>query len=158
IAKAAGRSAETRQGMIKGKVAYMAPEQAMAADVDRRVDVFAAGAVLLELVTGQRLWGKNVDEVQIMTRLIAGDLPNDPKVLKPEIDDELAAIIRRALAAKANDRYATAAEFQHALEAYARKIGALSTPRELGTWVADIYADRREQKRAIIEKRLQQMK
>jgi serine/threonine-protein kinase len=144
--------------MIKGKVAYMAPEQAMAADVDRRVDIFAAGAVLLELVTGQRLWGKHIDEIQIMTRLIAGDLPNDPKVLKPDIDDELAAIIRRALAPKADDRYATAADFQAALENYARKIGALSRTRELGAWVAELYADRREQKRAIIEKRLQQMK
>ena len=71
IAKAAGRASETRQGVVKGKIRYMAPEQAIGGTVDCRADTFAMGILLWEVVTGQRLW-KDFDDLEIVRQLIEG--------------------------------------------------------------------------------------
>src|SRR6185437_8026107 len=74
IAKALNSSAETRTGVLKGKVAYMAPEQARGERCDRRADVFSVGVMLWEAATGRRLW-KGVPDITILQRLLAGDIP-----------------------------------------------------------------------------------
>jgi len=108
IAKAEGRISQTRSGIVKGKVAYMAPEQAGCLDIDRRADVFSVGVMLWEASTGTRMW-KGIQEAEIMQRLCVGKIPSSPRALNPDLPDELDRICRRALAYKPDERYATAA-------------------------------------------------
>jgi eukaryotic-like serine/threonine-protein kinase len=152
IAKAASRTAETWAGVLKGKVAYMAPEQARCADVDRRADVFSIGVVLWELLTQERLW-RGLSDVEILERLAAADVPRARSV-RPELPAELDEICARALAVRAEDRFASAAELREALERYAAAHLPRCGPSELGRIVADLFADRRQELRTIIERQL----
>ena len=74
VPKAAIGSFDTHTGLVKGKVAYMAPEQAMSLEVDHRVDIYACGVMLWEALAARRLWHQT-DDATIIRRLIAGDLP-----------------------------------------------------------------------------------
>jgi serine/threonine-protein kinase len=73
-AKARDSSAESRVGLLKGKLGYMAPEQARGERIDRRADVFAVGVMLWELIAGRRMW-RSVGEVEVLKRLVAGEIP-----------------------------------------------------------------------------------
>ena len=157
IAKAAGRSSETRHGVVKGKVAYMAPEQASGATIDRRVDVFAIGVMAYEAAIGARMW-KGVSETDILRRLLSGDVPTSPRAVDATIDEELDRICQRALAFSPDDRYPTAAAFQRDLEAYLTASAARSSPRELGGFVAELFADKREKTAQIIAAQLSQLR
>src|SRR5262245_42446668 len=78
IAKAAGRACETRQGVVKGKIRYMAPEQAMGLAIDRRADVFAVGILIWEALIGKRFWSAQ-DDIGIARKLIAGEYDASPR-------------------------------------------------------------------------------
>ena len=121
IAKARNAVTHTRDGMVRGKVAYMAPEQVLNDRVDRRADIFAAGVMLWEAATGARPW-KGVAEPTMMKALLAGEFPA-ARGLAPEIAEPLEAMIRKALSLDRRDRYATAAELQGAIEAYLETLG-----------------------------------
>jgi len=154
IAKAVGRASETRQGVVKGKVRYMAPEQAMGRLVDRRADVFSVGVMLWEIATGRRLW-KDVDDLAIVQALISGQIPSSPKLFNDAIPDEIDRICRRALAGNVEERYATAEEFRLELEQYLAETGALvHARRRLGAVVNELFADKRNEIRGIIERQL----
>jgi eukaryotic-like serine/threonine-protein kinase len=153
IAKARGRATETQQGILKGKVAYMAPEQANAKDVDRRADVFGAGVVLWELLTGERLW-KGLDDVQIIQKLLLDKIPASPRAVSPEIPKALDAIVKRALSKKPGDRFETAEQFQLEIERFMESERLKCSPRQLGEWVGTLFADRRKQTRSLIEAQL----
>jgi serine/threonine protein kinase len=157
IAKAAGRSAETREGVVKGKIAYMAPEQPIGALIDRRADLFAVGIVLWELLTGTRMW-KGLDDVTMFHRLIAKDIQRSPKALNPNVPDEVDRICQRALAPNPDERYPTAAEFQTDLERYLRSQNAYASARELGDFVSQLFADKRAETRSVIEARLAEVR
>src|SRR6202042_1856709 len=92
IAKTAG-SAKTEQGIIKGKFAYMAPEQASDDKVDRRADLFVMGIVLWELLTGERLVFRRND-VQTVNRLL-NDTFLPPSSVRADLDPELDAIVMK---------------------------------------------------------------
>ena len=110
IAKAAGVSTKTQAGVIKGKVHYMAPEQAMGKQADRRCDIFSTGIVLWEMLTSQMVYsGDNVRELVERVRL-ANIAP--PSKIRPEIPAALDKIVLRALARKTEDRFQTAHSFQ----------------------------------------------
>src|SRR5689334_22978828 len=113
IAKALGSSSETRTGVLKGKVAYMAPEQAMGEKVDRRADLFSVGVMLWEAATGKRLW-KGVPDITILQRLLSGEVPS-PRSIKPEVPEKLEAIIMKALSHQRDDRYENAGDLILAL-------------------------------------------
>jgi serine/threonine-protein kinase len=100
---------------VPGKLAYMAPEQ-MHGVSDRRADVFAAGILLWELITLRRFWGKQ-SEAAVMRQLLMFDVPHGDGALSG-MDDELAAICKRALQADPRERYPSAAEMQSDLERY----------------------------------------
>ncbi|HEY8076299.1 MAG TPA: serine/threonine-protein kinase, partial [Labilithrix sp.] len=106
IAKAVGRSSETRQGVVKGKVRYMAPEQAIGQEVDRRADIFAAGVILWEAATGRRMW-KDMDDLNIVQALVGGEAPTSPRAFDPNVPEAIDRMCCRALARTAWDRYAT---------------------------------------------------
>lgn len=156
IAKASGRISETRHGVVKGKTAYMAPEQALGRDIDRRVDVFAVGVMTYEAAIHGRMW-KGVSETDIVRRLLSGNIPSSPRAIVPTIDEELDQICRRALAFDANDRYPTAAAFQKDLDAYLARVGR-PTPNEIGAFVASVFSETRAKMAAIVEKQLASVK
>jgi serine/threonine protein kinase len=117
LAKAANRASRTAAGVIKGKVAYMSPEQAMGAAVDRRTDVFALATTLWEIACDRRLF-KRSDDVRTLARVHAARVP-DPTRLIDGFPPALWFILRRALARDRQDRTATAAELARELDAFA---------------------------------------
>ncbi len=116
LAHARKRAAKTGDGIVKGKIPYLAPEQAKRTDIDRRVDIFALGATLWEVCTGRRLFKRDTDAGTLQAVRDA-DIP-DVKRLRPDVPDALAAIVHRALAENPDDRYGTAGELHRALDAF----------------------------------------
>jgi eukaryotic-like serine/threonine-protein kinase len=130
VAKAAWRAHSTRDGEIKGKVAYMAPEQLVASrEVDRRADVYAAGVMLWEILVGERL--VSGDNPGNLMAQILWEQPPPPSKLRTGIPPALDEIVLRAVAKEPHDRYATAREFCAALE----KGGEIASAREVGEWL-----------------------
>ena len=149
IAKALGSSAETRAGVLKGKVSYMAPEQALGEKVDRRADVFAVGIMLWEALAGRRPF-KGHNDVVILQKLVAGEIPS-PGTVREDIPELLEAICMKALAHDREERYATAEDMQRALEAALEKLGERPQLRAVGDLVTLAFADERLRIRGVIE-------
>ena len=106
IAKARGRAERTEAGVIKGKVRYMAPEQAAGADIDRRIDIYALGVVLWEMLTMRRyIEGKS--EIEVL-RKVQSPTPTPPLALVDGIDPAIDAAVMRALAPDITGRPSTA--------------------------------------------------
>lgn len=103
IAKAETQIEQTESGGLKGKFAYMSPEQASGQSVDSRTDVFSLGIVLWELATGRKLFTGN-NELQILSKIKDEAIP-DPREKKPDVPLELAQIILRALKKEPAARY-----------------------------------------------------
>ena len=157
IAKAVGRASETRQGVVKGKVRYMAPEQAIGHAVDRRADLFSVGVMLWEAATGRRLW-KDMDDLNIVQALVGGSLKSSPREIDPSVPDAIDLICRKALAFNVEDRYATAEDCRIDLEQYLAESGLLlSARRKLGASVSELFKDKREEIKGVIEKQLAQV-
>ncbi|MDB4968961.1 MAG: Serine/threonine-protein kinase Pkn6 [Myxococcales bacterium] len=122
IAKAADslRDLETRTGMLKGKVAYMSPEQAEGETVDRRSDVFALGVVLHEMLTMRRLF-RGDDDLQTL-KLVRAAVVAPPSAVVPGLDADLDAVVVKMLARRAVDRFASCDEVLAALTPIARRL------------------------------------
>ncbi|MDB4933551.1 MAG: serine/threonine protein kinase [Labilithrix sp.] len=129
IAKAMGRLHTTRDGEVKGKAAYMAPEQLRALAVDARTDVYAASVVLWELLTGQRLFAGDSPEA-IMNMVLERDA-SPPSKLNAEVPSALDALVLRGLSRDACKRFPTAREMAIELES----IIPPATPHAVGEWV-----------------------
>jgi serine/threonine protein kinase len=152
IAKALNSSSETRTGVLKGKVAYMAPEQARGERVDRRADIFSVGVMLWEAAIGRRLW-KGVPDIAILQRLLSGGIPS-PRSIKPEVPEELEAIILKALAHQRDDRYATALDLQTALDDYLEVRGDRVHTRDVGKAIMAAFEADRAKIKGIIDEQL----
>jgi serine/threonine protein kinase len=142
IAKAAMRSAETRSGVLKGKVAYMSPEQCLGKPVDRRSDVYALGIVLYELATARRLFKADSDFLT-MSAIVDGNIP-PPTTLRPEISPALEAIILKALARRPANRYQTADELRAALEDHAVASHMRLSGTALASYMKKLFGDQPE--------------
>ncbi len=118
VAKARSRSYHTMSGSIKGKAAYMSPEQILGEPVDRRADVFSLGVLLFEISTRTRLYSAN-SNVSAMHAILGGTVP-DPAERRPGFPPELAAIVTKALARDPDKRYQTAGQFVGDLDELAR--------------------------------------
>jgi serine/threonine protein kinase len=132
IAKAASRATATEDGQLKGKTAYMAPEQLQHGAVDRRTDVFAASVVLWELLCGRRLFFAD-SPAEIMSRVLTSRIEN-PQKYAPHVPPELAAITLRGLDRDPAGRFATAEEMALAIE----DAIAMPRPKDIGAWVSTI--------------------
>ncbi len=152
IAKAMDSSLETRTGELKGKIAYMPPEQASAQRVDRRADVFAVGVMIWEAAVGRRLW-KGMNELAIMHQLMNGAIPS-PRSVDPRVPPELDRICQKAMATSPDDRYATAADLSADLERFLVSIGDRTTHREIAKLVGDAFETDRKEMREIIDAQL----
>ena len=117
IAKALGGEKEesgTQRGTLKGKFAYMAPEQTQGNDVDRRIDIFATGIVLHEILTGRRLF-KGENDLQTVERVRQCEVA-PPSLQNPLCPPELDAIVLRALARNRDERFQSSSEMADALD------------------------------------------
>jgi serine/threonine-protein kinase len=158
IAKALDSSNETRTGILKGKVAYMAPEQAAGLPLDARADIFSAGVMLWEAAAGRRIWEGSGNDLQILHALINGNVPK-VRDAAPDVPEGLAAIVDKATALRPADRYASAAELQAAVEEYVKTLGTPPHgPRDLGKFVADLFPNERAQLKGIIDKQLRTLR
>jgi len=140
IAKAtrALNSEQTQAGMIKGKYAYMSPEQTRSEKLDARSDVFSAGTLLWELLTWRRLFKRATD----LATLVAVTEEPAPSTLavNPEIPKELDEITLRALAPNPADRWSSAKDFHDALQAFVQKQGWDASREALGRYMKEIFA------------------
>ncbi len=134
VARAASRLSSTRGGQVKGKLSYMAPEQFHGQAIDRRVDVYAAGAVLYEALSGQQLF-KADTEAALMGQIIRGVM-TPLRAAEPRVPQAISDVCMRALSREPNERYATAADLADALEDAARIAGTpIATARAVAAAV-----------------------
>jgi eukaryotic-like serine/threonine-protein kinase len=147
IAKAAGRSTTTRDGKLKGKLAYMAPEQLLGQPATRRSDLWSASVVLWELLVGQRLFA-GASEGEIVAKVAHRKAP-PPRELEKDVVPELERVVMRGLSRNPEHRFATAREMALALE----DAVSLASPARVGTWVEglakEVIAARAARVRAI---------
>ena len=130
---AAARSTRTASGTLRGKLAYLAPEQARGQPLDARVEVFVLAQLLWELVTGRRLWSER-DDFSTLQAISSGTLPEP--FLPPELA-ALAQVLRRALAVDRAHRYATPAALADALDALPV---APASPDAIAGYLRDAHA------------------
>jgi len=137
VAKAATQRQKTEAGMLKGKFAYMSPEQYHGEELDGRADVFSLGACMYEAITGMALFHR-ASEYETMGAIV-GDSPA-PRVrkLKPEVPKSLDAIIAKALAKKRDERFASAGAMHEALERYLVDQGAVVRTQDVSAFVSGL--------------------
>lgn len=136
IAKAIGRATVTRENEVRGKVAYMAPEQLQRGQVDRRTDIYAAAIVLWEALTCKRLFHSDSD-ARTLARVMTLEV-TPPSQHREGITPELDHAVLRGLSRDPNERYATALELADALS----NSGPCASRQELGEWVCSIATDK----------------
>jgi serine/threonine protein kinase len=133
IAKARSSIVKT-VGVLKGKFAYMSPEQTMGKSIDRRSDIFSMGIVLYEMVTGERLFSGDSD-FAVLERVRTVDI-RPARDIVPTLPEALEQVITRALTADRDARYQWCDEMRDAIAG----IGAASRV-ELGTWLRELFAN-----------------
>jgi serine/threonine-protein kinase len=140
VARAASRLTATRVGQLKGKIAYMAPEQAAGEEtLDRRADVFAAGIVVWEELAAKRLF-KAENEAATLSRVMTEPVPPLTTIV-PGLSVGLSSVVMKALERDPNRRFANCAQFGDALEAAATGRERIATPRELAAYVSEVLGE-----------------
>jgi serine/threonine-protein kinase len=149
VARATSKLSTTRTGQLKGKLAYMAPEQAKGhRDVDRRADIFAAGIVLWEVLACRRLF-KGDGEADTLNRVMNEPIP-PVRSAAPTIPASLEAVVAKALERDRNRRYATSAEFADSLERASRVVGALGTHKDVAQHLEAVLGTEISQQRDVV--------
>jgi serine/threonine protein kinase len=138
IAKAAGRIQTTREGVLKGKMAYMAPEQLEGRDATRRTDVYAMAVVLWETLVGRRLFRADND-AQLVVRILSG-VTDPPSREVPGITPALDALVMKGLSPRPEDRFASARDMAEML----MRVVPPAFPTSVGAWVEEVARDRLE--------------
>ncbi|MBW2526217.1 MAG: serine/threonine protein kinase, partial [Deltaproteobacteria bacterium] len=139
VARARGRATSTRDGQVKGKLSYMAPEQVLGEQVDGRTDVFACSAVLWQALTGKRLF-KAKQLVELTHKILNMEVPR-PSDIVSSVPKKLDSIVLKGLARSPDDRWSSALAMAEAIEA----VGHLASHREVGLWVRKLGATRLRQ-------------
>ena len=142
IAKATHRSVETQAGIIKGKFAYMAPEQCRGRDVDRRSDVFSLGIILYEITTQHRCFRADSD-FDTMHRIVTGDVVRPTRLIQG-YPQALEAIVMKALAVDANQRYQSAGLLLEAVESFAVSARMAMSTMSLGRFMRELFGEIQE--------------
>ncbi|HET9623708.1 MAG TPA: serine/threonine-protein kinase, partial [Kofleriaceae bacterium] len=139
IAKMANHASRTRTGILKGKVAYMSPEQAMGDALDRRSDIFCIGILLWEMTTGQWLYRRK-SELETLKAVVESDAPM-PSQVHPGYPRELEQIVMKTLSRKREERWSTAGELADALAEFSVKRKIKPSPAMLGAMMASVFSD-----------------
>jgi hypothetical protein len=142
VAKAAGKMFQTGLGTVKGKIAYLAPEQCNSQSVDRRTDLFALGIVLWELLTGQYLYRRDTD---YLTMTAICDEPVHPaSVYRGDVPPELDRLLLRLLAKDPAARFQTGGEVVEAVETIAARMGVPVGASALARFMHEWFGERAE--------------
>ena len=140
VAKAEGKLHQTRAGLVKGKFAYMSPEQINGTPVDGRSDLFALAEVFYELLLHRHPFYAETD-MDVLRAILDKDPPH-PSAMEQAFSPQLGAILLRAMRKKPGDRYTDAAAMQDALEHYLLEAGTPATTIKLGRYVRELFDDR----------------
>jgi serine/threonine-protein kinase len=150
IAKAKTQVVETRTGIVKGKFAYMSPEQARGVDVDHRADLWSAGVVLWETLANRRLF-KAPTDVATLNQALMGEIPAIDKLV-PEIPPQLTRVVNKALSRDVRKRYASALEMSTDIErSMAADPAGLAERSDLADLMKRMFAEVIEQHRALLQ-------
>lgn len=152
IAYAAERITHTTAGTLKGKVAYMSPEQTVRTELDRRSDIFSLGIVLYESVCLKRLF-KEDSEAAALMRVREADVPK-PRSIRPSIPPELEAIILKALARKPDDRFSTAQAMAERLNRLLVKHGHVVGQPQIAKFMDGLFYQKKKLKDEQIQQAL----
>jgi serine/threonine-protein kinase len=151
VAKAAGRaSAETSAGQIKGKAAYMSPEQARGGDIDRRTDIFALGIILYMMTTGTHPF-RGENDIATMYAITSDAPVAPPTQLVPSYPRTLERVVLKALAKDKNERFATANDFLRALDHALPASMRVSTDDVVADFVKKLLSARHEQRQKALK-------
>jgi serine/threonine-protein kinase len=149
VAKVSGKLSQTIVGTIKGKHAYMSPEQARGEELDARSDVYGLGTVFYELLTNQRLFKRDSD-IATLKAVVGARVPPPSEVL-PGAPKSLDALVMKALARKREERYQSASEFQLAIEDFLLAERLPGTQAHLTAFMKELYASELEEDRVASE-------
>ncbi len=155
VAKAAGAATTTRSGVFKGKLAYVAPEQADGQPADARADIFSVGVMLWEAMSGRR-FAEGDSQAAILAARLSGAEPRIRDVL-PNADPELANICDRAMAYAPADRYQTAQELRDALESFLDRFNRRVSSQEVAEFMDGLFVQERDKLRRIIDEQLKRI-
>ncbi len=148
IAKARGASTNTQEGTVKGKYAYMAPEQLRGGDIDRRVDLFALGIVVFEMLALRRLFQRKTDYLTF--RAVMEQPIPDIRRYRPEVPEAFAIVLARALDRDPDNRYDSARQLGTAL---LDALGGMRpwTQGELGDFLRESFGDMLARRSAAVQ-------
>ena len=137
IAKAASQNTQTQMGMIKGKVAYMSPEQAAGKVIDHRSDIFSCGIILYELITGKRMFSG--DTMHILSKIRDAEYVI-PEKLQDDLPGKMLEVFDRALQKEPEDRYQTCGKMLNDLEE-CMQLGTHPTSQGLAKYMKTLFAE-----------------
>ena len=138
IAKAASQNTATIEGVIKGKVSYMSPEQASGGSIDQRSDIFSTGILLHEMLTGERMF--EGEPLKILPKVREAEFEPLEKLVK-DLPPKLYEILRCALAKDRNQRYQSSGEMLSDLEDCMHENGLRPTPRGLAQYMKALFEE-----------------
>ncbi len=138
IAKAASHNTKTRENLIKGKLAYMSPEQANGQTIDHRSDIFSAGIILYELLAVRRMFEGETMQVLSLVREAQYDPPEE---VIPNLPSKLNQILRRALAKDPEERYQSAGEMLADVEECAFELSLRPNARNFAHYMKALFED-----------------
>lgn len=141
VAKAATNATKTQGGALKGKYAYMAPEQIRGGSADRRIDLYALGVTLYEMLAGRLPYALE-SEMRLLHDILTANV-RPLREANPEVPEALAACVARAMAPEPADRFPDARAFQRALDEYLAASGSRPTSDELAQLVAEVRRERK---------------
>jgi len=144
LAKSVGRLAKSGEGIVKGKVPYLAPEQIDDKPFDHRIDLYALGATLWEMTTGRRLF-KRANDLETLRAIREQEIVDPSTFVEGLYPDALWQIVRRALARDPADRFPSAGAMADELEAFLSKYGRKEAmPEALARWIEELFPDEAE--------------
>jgi len=149
IAKAANRMVRTQTGILKGKFAYMAPEQARGEPTDHRADIFAIGVILYELLTGERAF-KAESDFALLEKVRKVDLV-PPRKLKPHIPKDLERIVYKAMEREAADRYPHASVMAGELDRFMQNHGITYNKEETAASVRRTFREEYDEEKRRLD-------
>src|SRR5438094_566098 len=150
IAKAERRLQKTQSGILKGKFSYMSPEQVRGEPLDHRSDVFAAGALLWELICGRKLFTGDSDYA-VLEKVRKVDVP-PPASVNPQVPKELSRVVLAALAPDPGNRYQWCSELHDGLIPFAQLPGAPLLSRQLGAFLREELPAEHEKEQARLQR------
>lgn len=144
LAKANSQLEHSEPGIIKGKFSYLSPEAALGESVDLRTDIFAVGIILWEMLAGRRLFMGETD-LQTVRQVQAAKIP-DIRNFNPEVNDQVVAILQRALARDPRERYQTARDLGQDLNHALFQTGQVVSAYDVAALVSEVVAERDRKK------------